>query len=163
MKYWYEKEPDLLEAEIVLMKKYFPNFKLCKLPDGRIYWRGKVNPTGPGGGIWDLKVIYQHGHPYDVGEYNYGGTIDVYPVSPNLRDIIAKFHNIPHVYYNIVDGVKEYYICTVRPQEFVSKNDGVTKSNSSAASCISWACKWIVVFELWANGQVGDEAFEHTY
>lgn len=167
MNYWYEKEPDLLEAEVALMQKYFPSFKLCKLPDGRLYWRGKVNPTGPGGGIWDLKVIYSHDHPYNY-EQRYGGTIDVYPVSPNLRDVINATTKIrgrgpPHVYYEIIDGVKEYFICTVRPHEFVSERDGNTFKNSSAASCISWACKWIVVFELWANGEVGDEAFEHTY
>ena len=27
MNYWYEKEPDLLEAEVALMQKYFPSFK----------------------------------------------------------------------------------------------------------------------------------------
>ena len=113
--------------------------------------------------MWDLKVIYQHGHPYEISENSYGGTIDVYPVSPRLEDIIRDIGAIPHVYWSMATGRKEYYICTVRPSEFKSRDTGGKYINSSAATCLSWACKWIVVFELWLNGDVGDEAFEHTY
>jgi len=145
------------------MNKFFPSFKMYKMPDGRLYWRGKINPTGNGGSTWDLQIIYDHEHPFNINN-KYGGTIDVYPVSPKLEDIIQKVGSIPHVYYNSVAGKKEYYICTVRPQEFKNKalEDGMFQT-SSAATCLGWACKWIVVFELWLNGNLGDEAFEHTY
>ena len=44
---------------------------------------------------------------------------------------------------------------TVRANEFKAG-----AKSSSAASCLSWACKWIVVFELWLNGDIPFEEFD---
>lgn len=153
--YWYENDPDLFANEVRMMHKHFPQFKLKKMKDGRLYWRGEVQPTGKGGIVWDLMVIYDNNHPYTDGVDTYGGSIDVYPVTPNLYELQQKLGdiNIPHVYWK--NNWKEGYICTVKADQFKATE---TRS-SSAASCLSWACKWITVFELWLNGDIPYEEF----
>lgn len=47
---WYESNPILLEAEKAAMVKCFPNFKLGKLDDGRLYWEGELAP-----GVYETK------------------------------------------------------------------------------------------------------------
>ena len=42
---WYESNPSLLEAEKMAMHKFFPNFTLDKLEDGRLYWIGELTPV----------------------------------------------------------------------------------------------------------------------
>ena len=51
MYYWYQRDPDLYQAELMAMQKFFPSFQIAQLEDGsgRLYWRGKVQPTGNGG------------------------------------------------------------------------------------------------------------------
>ena len=151
--YWYENDKQLFQAEVLAMRKFYPSFKLMKLPDGRLYWRGKVNPLGDT--VWDLMVIYDNGHPHtQPGQY--GGSIDVYTVSPNLSALQKQLGStpIPHIYYK--NGGEEAYICTVRPNEFQASGN----RSSTAASCIAWACKWICVFELWLNGDIPFEEFD---
>ena len=57
--YWYQSDPDLYRAEVQAMNKFFPSFTIHQLPDGsgRLYWRGKVQPAGPDGMVWDLMLI----------------------------------------------------------------------------------------------------------
>ena len=64
--YWYERDPELYKAEVTAMRKFFPSFKINQLQDGsgRLYWRGKVRPTGPDGMEWELMLIYKNNHPY---------------------------------------------------------------------------------------------------
>ena len=49
--YWYESDPQLYQMEVAAMQKFFPSFEINQLQDGsgRLYWRGKVQPTGEGG------------------------------------------------------------------------------------------------------------------
>lgn len=46
------------------MQKFFPSFRINQLQDGsgRLYWRGKVQPMGEGGMVWDLMLIYKNDH-----------------------------------------------------------------------------------------------------
>ena len=63
--YWYQSDPQLYQAEVAAMQKFFPSFKINQLQDGsgRLYWRGKVQPMGEGGMVWDLMLIYKNDHP----------------------------------------------------------------------------------------------------
>ena len=72
--YWYQSDPDLYRAEVQAMNKFFPSFTIHQLPDGsgRLYWRGKVQPAGPDGMVWDLMLIYKNDHPH-AGASEYGG------------------------------------------------------------------------------------------
>ena len=57
--YWYQSDPQLYQAEVAAMQKFFPSFRINQLQDGsgRLYWRGKVQPMGEGGMVWDSYPI----------------------------------------------------------------------------------------------------------
>jgi hypothetical protein len=173
--FWYEREPELYEVEYNTMKKQFPQFEIYQMQDGsgRLYWRGKVQPGGPDGAVWELMLIYKNTHPQAEG---YGGSIQILPVSPNLRDLVETFDltidssrglglGLPHIYRQNFGRREEYFICTADPQYF--KTNGVTEiggSVTTAASACAWACKWIMLVEMWLNGDIGDElAIEGMY
>ena len=159
--YWYENDPDLLEAEKMAMAKFFPTFKLYKLDDGsgRLYWRGKVQPTGQGGMSWELMLIYKNDHPQSEG---YGGSIQILPTKPRLKDIAKSLPTdsgkglglgLPHIYRSNFGRNEEYFICTADPKYFKATQ----ARSTSAASSLSWACKWITLCEMWLNGEISDE------
>ena len=67
---------------------------------------------------------------------------------------------LPHIYRSNFGRDEEYFICTADPKYFKA---GQLKS-TSAASALSWACKWIMLCEMWLNGEIGDDvAMEGNY
>ena len=90
--YWYQSDPQLYQMEVAAMKKFFPSFTIHQLQDGsgRLYWRGKVQPTGAGGMVWDIMLIYKNTHPKVLNNNEYGGTVQILPLSPRLKDIAQK-------------------------------------------------------------------------
>lgn len=179
--YWYQSDPDLYRAEVQAMNKFFPSFTIHQLPDGsgRLYWRGKVQPAGPDGMVWDLMLIYKNDHPH-AGASEYGGSIQILPVQPRLKDIATRMMPIleetygsyencvrhgfglglPHIYRDNFGRNEEYFICTADPKYFKT---GMTRS-TSAASSLSWACKWILLCKMWMNGEISDDvALEGNY
>jgi hypothetical protein len=133
------------------MKKFFPQFQLEKLPDGRLSWVGviSVNNLRPGGG-WILQAIYDNNHPSNS---NYGGSVKVYPVEPDLNDLARKLGRIPHI---LSDASKNLYLCTSRAEDFRAS----VQHSTTAASALGWAAKWIAVFELWLAGDVTTKQFD---
>ena len=166
--YWYENDPELLEGEKAAMAHFFPSFKLYRLEDGsgRLYWRGSVQPTGKGGMVWDLMLIYKNDHPKGEG---FGGSIQILPIKPRLKDLADSMPHsnkeglqlgLPHIYRGNFGRNEEYFICTADPKYFKASQSRST----SAASTLSWACKWIMLCELWINGEVDDDvAIEGVY
>lgn len=87
MSQWYTENPQLLQVEIELMNKFFPNFKLDKLDDGRLCWYGEFQinlPDGKNTRQIELMVIYDNNHP----SYIMGASIHIYYVNPDLDDLI---------------------------------------------------------------------------
>ena len=179
--YWYQSDPELYKAEVAAMKKFFPSFTIHQLQDGsgRLYWRGKVQPTGDGGMVWDLMLIYKNDHPHASGG-EYGGSVQILPVQPRLKDIAERMMplimetygtydnaaahgfglGLPHIYRNNFGRNEEYFICTADPKYFKAGQNRST----SAASALSWACKWIILCEMWLNGEISDDlALEGNY
>lgn len=179
--YWYQNDPDLYKAEVLAMRKFFPSFSIHQMEDGsgRLYWRGKVQPSGPNGIVWDLMLIYKNDHPH-ASDGEYGGSIQILPISPRLKDVAQKVYPIalekygssenalkhgfglglPHIYRTKFGRDEEYFICTADPKYFKAGQNRTT----SAASALSWACKWILLCEMWLNGEIGDEvAMEGNY
>lgn len=175
--YWYQNDPQLYQAEVMAMQKFFPQFKIQQLQDGsgRLYWRGKVQPI-PGGIVWDVMLIYKNDHPKAQG---YGGSVQILPVSPRLKDIakqmmpllLESYGNInnlerrglqlglPHVYHDGFGREEEYFICTADPKYFKAG-----QTSTSAATALSWACKWMMLCEMWMNGEISDDvALEGNY
>ena len=150
--YWYERNRELFESEKAAMRKFFPNFKLDKLDDGRICWIGTLNPHGSNGGTWTLMAVYDHNHPHNN---SYGGSLRVYSVKPDLDELFKVAGNLPHV---LRDANGSLYMCTARKEDIDSGN-----RTTSAAKSLGWAAKWIAAVECWLNGEVGDEIFQHTF
>ena len=73
------------------MQRFFPSFRIDQLQDGsgRLFWRGQVQPTGQGGMVWDLMLIYKNSHPH-AGQNEYGGSVQILPIKPRLKDIAER-------------------------------------------------------------------------
>lgn len=146
--YWYE-DKDLLEAEKYAMRKYFPQFKLEKLNDGRLSWIGYLENITGEGSKWYIQIIYDNDHPNNI---RFGGSIKVYPILPKLEDLKEKLQeSIPHV---LSDSEGNLYLCTASSTDFKKG-----KVNTTAASALGWAFKWIAAFELWLAGDLSKSEF----
>ena len=153
---WYESNPILLEAEKAAMLKCFPNFKLGKLDDGRLYWTGELAP-----GVYETKfgrkksyyvmAVYQNNHP----NQQMGSSVYVYLVAPDVKDIIQECGFRPS--HLLQDSVGEVYLCTTEAG-FVQTGNTVT----TAATVLAWAVKWLLAYELVLTGDLSEEKFnEH--
>ncbi len=152
--YWYEADPDLYRAEMEAMRRYFPTFRLDKESDGRLSWVGPVTPglIGRHPRTYTLQAVYDHSHPSND---TYGGSVKVYSVDPDLEEV-ADGERIPHT---LRDSENELYICTARKED-VRAGTSAGSTVTTAAVAISWAVKWLSVFELWLNDEVSDEEFQ---
>ena len=153
--YWYENDPELYREEVMAMNKQFPQFELRKLSDGRLCWIGTVKPVSVRKNAeWMLQLVYDHNHP---SNNNYGGSVRVYVIDPDLDAMNKKLGGIPHL---LRDASGNIHLCTARREDV---RVGRTRS-ASAVSCLAWAIKWIVVFELWLAGDVSTSEFQnHTF
>ena len=160
LKQWYENNPELLEAEIAAMQRFFPQFELKKLNDGRLYWEGSVEP-----GIYESKfgvkktyylmAVYQQNHPHQ----QMGSSVYVYPVLPSVEEISRELYektgkNPSHL---LKDSDGNLYLCTATTDS-VKVGETVT----TAASVMAWAIKWLTAFELVLTDDLEVEKFiEH--
>lgn len=151
--YWYDKHPELLEAEKASMKKFFPHFEMKLMEDDRLCWVGTLNPRGKAGGTWRLLVVYDHNHPHNN---TCGGSIKVYSINPNLNKLYREAGGLPHV---LRDSNGNLYMCTARSSDV----DNGILSATSGAKALGWAAKWIWTVEGWLNGEIGEEVFWHTF
>lgn len=152
--YWYERNPELLEAEKAAMQQFFPQFKLQKLEDGRLYWVGTLNPRGKAGGTWTLMAIYQHDHPNN-NDAN-GSSVRIYSIKPDLDELYRAAGALPHV---IFDEAQHLYMCTT-DNKYVKKGPQPEEPQyeaTSAASSLAWAAKWIFIIEEWLEGELPTE------
>ena len=151
--HWYERKPELFQAEKQAMRESFPHFRLDKLDDGRYCWIGTLKPCGDDDITWTLMAVYDHDHP---NNNTYGGSVKIYSVDPDLQRLQSDLgQSLPHV---LRDGAGNLYMCTAR-QEDVDAGKVIT----SASSALRWAVKWTFVVTCWMNGDVGDEIYAHTF
>jgi hypothetical protein len=148
--YWYENDPQLFEKEKQAMSKYFPQFKLEKLKDGRLSWTGIMKTDLRAGGIWCLQAIYDNNHPNNS---TFGGSVKIYSIEPDLEEISSKLNEpIPHL---LKDSKGHVFLCTARIEDVGNPKYRAT----SAASSLSWAAKWIAAFELWMANSISTLQF----
>ena len=150
--YWYQRDPELFQAELQAMNHFFPQFRPDRLPDGRMSWLGSLASGIPGSQrIWHLQLVYDHDHPH--GD-DFGGSITVVPIEPNLAELREQLGEpIPHTLRHGDDG--SLSICTVAADAFRHGRD----HSSTAASALAWASKWIAAFELWMLGELSTDQF----
>ena len=150
--YWYENDRDLFQAEKTAMQRFFPQFTLDRLDDGRLSWLGSLCSGVPGSDrVWHLQLIYDHDHPHND---SFCGSIQVFPIDPDLESISDDLGEaIPHTLSDPASGA--LYLCTVEPDSFRADRH----HSSTAASSLAWAAKWISAFELWMLGALSTEQF----
>lgn len=158
---WYERDPELLEAEKIAMGRAFSNFELGKLDDGRLYWQGAVSP-----GIYESKfgekriyhlmAVYQQNHP----EQRMGSTVFVYPLLPDAEELMEELHRKTGQYPSHIlrDSNNQRYLCTAE-----SSDVQVGNTVTTAASVIGWAVKWLMAFELVLTGDLSVERFNQHH
>jgi hypothetical protein len=153
--YWYERDADLLNEEKAVMAGYFSQFQMGKLPNGKLYWIGELMPglysvNKP----WKVQAIYQHNHPSSTGPDGspFAGSVRVYSIIPNLDEMVRETGLlIPHT---LRDEAGSIYMCTSGKEHI-----NVGEINTSAASHLAWAVKWISAYELWVAGELSTEEF----
>jgi len=150
--YWYERDPNLLEDERAAMQKFFPNFRLEKLDDGRYCWIGTLNPRGKQGGTWTIQAVYDHNHPHND---SFGGSVKIYSIKPSLEHLLKEVGELPHL---LKDGGNNLYMCTARMEDVTAGKKKVT----TAVTSLGWAVKWIWMVEGWLNGEIKESVvFDH--
>jgi hypothetical protein len=149
--YWYDKDFELFQEEVAAMKHFFQdNFQLDKLEDGRLFWFGTLNTGLLGNNAWHLQLVYDNNHPSNS---SYGGSVKVYLVSPDIDDLQNELGvPLPHI---LKDAANNLYLCTAERGSFYASRN----KSTSAASCLSWAVKWIAVCEMFIGGEVTYEEF----
>lgn len=151
---WYHRDPELLEAEKLAMSQFFPQFELKKLDDGRIYWIGSLGTGILGDNTWYLMLVYDNDHPRKV----MGGSVRVYTIDPDIEDLIEELGWQPH--HLLRDSEGSLYLCTAEAENI---HDSKSLS-TSAATTLSWAVKWLVLFEMVLSGDLTPTAFDgHDY
>ncbi len=147
--YWYENDADLFHGEMAAMSHFFPDFKLQREGDGRLSWFGTVRPGTLEGGSprYSLLAVYSHNHPSND---SYGGSVKVYVVEPDLEEL-TRGTGIPHT---LRDSAGQLYLCTARKEDIRTG-----PVNTSAASSIGMAVKWLAAFEAWVAGAITTDQF----
>jgi hypothetical protein len=158
--YWYERDPKLLVAEKYAMNKFFPNFQLSKEEDGRYSWIGTIN-TGNmpldsewsqllgDNNNWTLQIVYDHSFPIS----RMGGSVKIYTINPDIDVLSKELGWTPH--HLLRDEGGSNYLCTAE-----SANVKAGNTVTSAATTLSWAVKWIMVYEMVLMGDVSTSQFD---
>ncbi|MDR2774711.1 MAG: hypothetical protein LBC19_08225 [Tannerella sp.] len=147
---WYDNDPQLLEDEIEAMQKAFPDFELIKLDDGRLAWLGELNIGIVGNNKWQVSAIYQNNHPQSV----MGSSVHIHLLEPTIEDLIEDLGWRPT---HLLRGDDGLYLCTAE-----ASNINIGEIQTSAASVMAWAVKWLMAFELVLMGDLSKEKFnEH--
>ena len=147
--YWYERDPELLQAEKFAMNKFFPQFKLNKEEDGRYTWIGTINTGLMGNNKWTLQIVYDNDYPVS----RMGGSVKIYSIDPDIDEMARELDWRPHHLLRDTGGYT--YMCTAESGDVKSG-----KTVTSAATTLSWAVKWIMGFELVLSGDLTPDQFD---
>jgi hypothetical protein len=148
---WYEREPERLNAEVEAMKMSFPQFNLSQRSDGKLVWTGTMRPglLGANGWDWLLKAVYENNHP----QAKMGSSVLVYLLQPDIGTLVKATGWSPR---HLIRGNEGLYLCTNRAED-VHVGNGM---ETSAATVLRWAVKWLAGYELVLAGQLSKEEFD---
>ena len=146
---WYEKDRSLYEAEIIAMKKFFPQFKETKTENGILSWQGKINSPIGDGTKWELLLIYDNDHPHIDSVI---GSVKVYLVNPKLEDLEEKLEEKIPLLLKDLEG--NLHIPTIMESD-LQNNDTIL----TAVAYLGRAIKWIAFYELWLAGDLSTDEF----
>lgn len=156
MTQWYENNPELLDSEKQMMERAFPQFKLEKLDDGRLYWIGTINT--------DIDEVYGH----KKKEYTFmmvyspiypnhwaGCPLKTYLVEPEVDDILADIGFFPLTLLKDSAGGK--YI------DFCDYNDNFNFHCVRACHQAILMSQYMFCIELHKNGLLNRGAIEKAH
>ena len=151
--HWYQKDPELFEAEQKAMSLFFPKFKLDKLEDYRLCWRGTLNlgNCSDTETSWTLMAVYEHNYPNNT---SWGCPIKVYSIKPDLNELQSQLGDkwLPQV---IRDLNCNHYMSLAHP----CPTSGDMNAVISAASSLRQAVKWIFFISQWLKGGIDNSGF----
>jgi hypothetical protein len=88
---WYQRNKALMNAEIDLMSRQYPDASVSFMKDGRMAWKYTANvKVGNISRQWTFLLIHDADHPRNVA---YGGSIKVYVVSPTVQELQIRATN----------------------------------------------------------------------
>jgi hypothetical protein len=106
-----------------------------------------------GDNSWALQIVYDNDFP----KARMGGAVKIYTIEPDIDDMARNLNWRP--YHLLKDEGGFTYLCTAERGDV---KDG--KTVTSAATTLSWAIKWIMVFEMVLSGEVSTSEFDaHTF
>ncbi|MCM1449486.1 MAG: hypothetical protein NC082_04035 [Clostridiales bacterium] len=135
---WYNRYPSLLTVEKIAMQKFFPQFTLDKLDDGRMCWLGSIKVDGREID-YHLLVVYTPNHPFCCKEYS---SIMVYPMMPDSDEIINSAKETPGFLKDDCDNMYlELLFDNFDSYDNPQNNDN--KTNITAAAALLKAVDWL--------------------
>ena len=152
MNQWYENNPELLELEKRMMGISFPQFKLEKLDDGRLYWIGAIN-TDIGEEYrykeneYTFMMVYSPIYP----NHSAGCPLKTYIIKPEVKDILADIGFFPFTL--LKDSAGEKYI------DFCYYNEGYQSCVRACHQAIKMR-ETMLVIELYKNGLLSRSILE---
>ena len=150
---WYDREPQRLRDEIEGMNRFFPQFQLHKMDDGRYYWHGSLRiGVLPNGWPWEIAAIYNNDHPAP----HMGGSVRVVLLKPDIDMVINALGWRPHhLLYDEQDGT---FLCTTRASDMSYQ----TAYETTAVQTLTWAVKWLTALALVMTGDLSKELFNKS-
>lgn len=140
---WYHRNPDLLQAEMTVMLRRFPDAHYGYLENkGNMYWivthTVGMNPefTKP----WRFLILYDKNHPNCV---KHGSSIQVALLTPSYEELleIAQRHGHPYIPHTAVSNeiVAGHYLSLSLPNDYVSDRNDIKSALTMAHRAITWA------------------------
>lgn len=153
MNQWYENNPELLELEKRMMVISFPQFKLEKLDDGRLYWIGSIN-TDIGEEYrykeneYTFMMVYSPIYP----NHSAGCPLKTYIIKPEVKDILADIGFFPFTL--LKDSTGEKYI------DFCDYNEEYQSHCVRACHQAIIMSETMLAIELYKNGLLSRSILE---
>lgn len=156
MTQWYENNPELLELEKQMMGRSFPQFKLEKLDDERLYWIGTIN-TDIGEEYrykeneYTFMMVYSPVYP----SHSAGCPLKTYLIKPETKDIVADIGFFPLTL--LKDSAREKYI------DFCDYNDQYYCHCVRACHQAILMSQYMLCIELHKNGLLSRSNIEKAH
>lgn len=166
MEQWYQRYPQLLDAERAAMYDFQGDKAvLGTLADGRACWCVRCQPIIAGREkqdcrVYEIYLVYDANHPQAVC----GTSVKAYLLNPTLEDLQEIVNRSPNVSPKVIphllkDERGALYLCST-DSAYVSVDGSSAKGITSAATSLRYALRWINAFELglldpvtWGNFQ----------
>ncbi len=145
---WYRHNPCLQKTEIEAMARINPKSKMGYLPNGRMAWLIRLCINGARR-EWAVLAVYDDS--YSNLRMGWDGGIRFYPVIPNYQDMLNMVNESsvqPKSISHILRDEQGSIMLSIETPPI--REVGQIRT---AASCIQYVKRWIMLFELGLSDQ----------